>query len=100
VSRYVFFGAPGAKSFTYYCQYAVEMFPLVSSIFVPACSEGEQCLLVQPVEIATCYAEEGPVPSAFTKPMSDREREKRKEREAEKGQVEIVSRPAYCHRGN
>ena len=69
------------------------MLPLVSSIFMPVCSEGEQCLLVQPVEIATCYAEEGPVSSAFTKPMSDREREKRKrERGGKKAQAEIVSR--------
>ena len=69
------------------------MLPLVSSIFMPVCSEGEQCLLVQPVEIATCYAEEGPVSSAFTKPMSDREREKRKrERGEKKAQAEIVSR--------
>ena len=69
------------------------MLPLVSSIFMPVCSEGEQCLLVQSVEIATCYAEEGPVSSAFTKPMSDREREKRKrERGEKKAQAEIVSR--------
>ena len=79
------------------------MLPLVSSIFITACSEGE-CLLVQPVEIATRYAEEGPVSSAFTKPMSVRERENRKkEREEKKEQAEIVSRyvaSRYCHRGN
>ena len=77
------------------------MLPLVSSIFIPACSEGEQCLLVQPVEIATRHAEEGPVSSAFTKPMSGREREKRKkEREDKKEQAEIVWRVAYSSRGN
>ena len=77
------------------------MLPLVSSIVIPACSEGEQCLLVQPVEIATRYAEEGPVSSAFTKPMSVREREKRKkEREDKKEQAEIVWRVAYSSRGN
>ena len=100
MSRYVFFDTPGTKSFTFCCQYAVEMLPLVSPVFVSAYSDGEQCLLVQPVEIATCYAEEGPVPSAFTKPMSDREREKRKDREAEKGQLEMVSQVKYCQRGN
>lgn len=80
-------------------EYAVEMLPLVPHGCGPLSSEQKQCLLVQPVEIATHHSKEGPIPTAFSEPISDREREKRKrEREKEKEQVpvEIVTRIAYC----
>lgn len=80
-----------------HCQYAVEMLPLVSHGSGSISSEQEQCLLVQAVEIATHHPKEGPIPTAFSEPTSDREREKRKrEREKEKEQVEITTRIGYC----
>jgi hypothetical protein len=73
------------------------MLPLVSHGCGSIGSDQKQCLLVQPVEITTHHSKEGPIPTAFSEPTSDREREKRKrEREKEKEQVEIVTRIAYC----
>ena len=66
------------------------MLPLVSHVFEPTPPDREHCLLVQPVEIATHHSE-GPMPTAFSQPMSDREREKRKkEKEKGKEHVEIM----------
>ena len=66
------------------------MLPLVSHVFEPIPPDRKRCLLVQPVEIVT-HLSEGPMPTAFSQPMSDREREKRKkEKEKGKEHVEIV----------
>jgi len=66
-------------------QYAVEMLPLVSDFFEPHLTGREKFLLIHPVEIATHHSEEGPMPTAFTKPLSGRERQKRqKDKEKEK----------------
>ena len=79
------------------CQYAVEMLPLASHGCGPNSTEQKQCLLVQPVEIATHHSKDGPMPTAFSEPTSDREREKReREREEEKEQVLLVTGIAYC----
>ena len=68
-----------------FCQYAIEMFPLVSHFSEPHSIERENFLLIHPVEIATHHSEEGPMPTAFTTPLPDRERDKRKkDREKEK----------------
>ena len=77
-----------------FCQYAVEMLPLVSDFFEPHSTGREKFTLIHPVEIATHHSEEGPVPTPFTKPLPDREREKRKkarEREKEHMSVGILS---------
>jgi len=77
-----------------FCQYAVEMLPLVSDLFELLSTGQEKSLLIHPVEIATYHSEEGPIPTAFTKPLSGREREKRKqdkEKEKERTSVGILS---------
>jgi len=77
-----------------FCQYAVEMLPLVSAFFEPRSTGREKSLLIYPVEIATHHSEEGPMPTAYTKPLSGRDREKRKkdkEEEMERMSVGILS---------
>jgi len=71
------------------------MLPLVSDLFEPWSLTGrEKSLLIYPVEIATHHSEEGPMPTAFTKPLSGRDREKRKkdmEKEKEHMSMGILS---------
>ncbi|EDR12159.1 uncharacterized protein LACBIDRAFT_311255 [Laccaria bicolor S238N-H82] len=81
---------PTCKFLPFSVEYAVELLPLVSHAFEPIPPDREHCLIVQPVEIATHHSE-GPMPTAFSQPMSDREREKKKkEREKRKEHVEIM----------
>jgi len=70
------------------------MLPLVSDFFEPRSTGREKSLLIHPVEIATHHSKEGPIPNAFSKPLSGREREKRKkdmEKEKERMSVGILS---------
>ncbi|EDR05670.1 uncharacterized protein LACBIDRAFT_329543 [Laccaria bicolor S238N-H82] len=76
---------PTCRFLPFSVEYAIEMLPLVSQSFEPYSTGREKFILIHPVEIATHHSEEGPMPTAFTKPFPDREREKReKDREKEK----------------
>lgn len=83
---------PTCRFLPFSIEYAVEMLPLVSDFFEPHSTGRENFIFIHPVEIATHHSEEGPMPTAFTKPLHDREREKRKkERQGEKDLMSLVN---------